>query len=452
MGLLEKFIANTNFQQHHLLLAVSGGIDSVVLCELCHQAGYTFTIAHCNFQLRAEESDRDEAFVQQLGNKYGVPVLIKKFDTETHALLHRQSIQEAARELRYTWFNELLDTYAPAANSQLPTVNLLLTGHHADDNIETVLMNFFRGTGLHGLTGIPAINGRIRRPLLIFSREELVGFANESGLKHVEDSSNQSVKYTRNLFRNKIIPEIEEVYPQTKENLRANIDRFKEIEKLYHAGLGTITKKLCRQKGKEIHIPIKQLMEYNNKALVYEIISRYGFGEKQVDEVFKLANSESGSYIQSPRHTHRIIRHRHWFIISPVETKESDNIIIEAADSKIEFTAGLLQIETTTSTRPSTSNTVACLDMKLISFPLLLRRWKAGDYFYPLGMKKKKKVARFLIDQKLSKTDKENTWVIEMNKKIIWVVGHRIDDRFRITENTTKALRLELSTKFKSQN
>lgn len=449
MKLLEEFKANIKSQQlfsanDHLLLAVSGGIDSVVLCELCKQAGYSFTIAHCNFQLRGEESERDETFVQQLGNKYGVPVLIKKFDTETYALLHRQSIQEAARELRYTWFNELLTTN----DSRLST---LLTAHHADDNLETITMNFFRGTGLHGLTGIPAMNGRVRRPLLIFSREELVAFAEANQLKHVEDSSNQSLKYTRNLFRNKIIPEIEQVYPQTKENLRANIDRFKEIEKLYQLGLETIKKKLCRQKGKEIHIPIKQLMEYNNKALVYEITSAYGFGEKQVDEVIKLAGSESGSYIQSPRpqrpggNTYRIIKHRHWFIISPIEAKESDNIIIESSDKRIEFAAGIMQIETNKDPQAETVSTVACLDMKSISFPLLLRRWKAGDYFYPLGMKKKKKVARFLIDQKLSKTDKENIWVIEMNKKIIWIVGHRIDERFKLAENTQKMLKLSIS-------
>lgn len=449
MRLLEKFKGNIKSQQlfsanDHLLLAVSGGIDSVVLCELCKQAGYSFTIAHCNFQLRGEESDRDELFVQQLGNKYGVQVLIKKFDTETYALLHRQSIQEAARELRYNWFSELLTATDQAAG-------WLLTGHHADDNLETITMNFFRGTGLHGLTGIPAMNGRIRRPLLIFSREELLAFAQANQLQHVEDSSNQSVKYTRNLFRNKIIPEIEQVYPQTKENLRANIDRFKEIERLYQLGIETIKKKLCRQKGKEIHIPIKQLTEYNNKALIYEIINEYGFGEKQVDEVIKLAAGESGSYIQSPPsqspvgNTHRIIKHRHWFIISPIEAKESDNIIIESSDKRIEFAAGALQIDPSVPPRvPETSNAIACLDMKSIKFPLLLRRWKAGDYFYPLGMKKKKKVARFLIDQKLSKTDKENVWVIEMNKKIIWIVGHRIDDRFKLTESTQKMLKLSI--------
>lgn len=448
MELLQRFadhIAKTKLfsKKDQLLLAVSGGIDSIVLCELCKQAGYSFSIAHCNFQLRGEESDRDEAFVKELADKYGVPIHIKKFDTETYALRHRQSIQEAARDLRYNWFSELL-----AANSAL------LTAHHADDNIETVLMNFFRGTGLQGLTGIPAINGKIRRPLLIFSREELVAFAEANQLTHVEDSSNQSVKYTRNLFRHKIIPEIETVYPQTKENLRANIDRFNSIAQLYQQGVETITKKLCKQKGNETHIPVKQLMGFNNNALLYEIIKPYDFTEKQVDELIKLASSESGRYIQSPSNTYRIIRHRHWFIISPVESIESTNIIIEPTDKSISFAGGQLEVEqlrtsnaellTTAAPNKDTPNSIATLDAKEISFPLLLRRWKAGDYFYPLGMKKKKKVARFLIDQKLSKTEKENVWVIEMNKKIIWVVGHRIDDRFRITDNTLTSIRLKV--------
>jgi tRNA(Ile)-lysidine synthase len=445
MELLERFTGNIKSQQlfasgDHLLLAVSGGIDSVVLCELCKQAGYTFSIAHCNFQLRGEESDRDEAFVKQLAEKYKVPFFVKKFDTETYALRNRQSIQEAARELRYSWFEELLNKKTP--NSELPAPNFLLTAHHADDNVETVIMNFFRGTGLHGLTGIPAINGRIRRPLLIFSRAAILAFAKESELIHVEDSSNQSVKYTRNLVRHTIIPMVENVYPQTKENIRANIDRFKDTERLYQQGVEMIRAKICKQKDKEVHIGIKQLMGYNNKALVYEIIRAYGFAEKQVAEVFKLADSESGRYIQSPGNTHRIIRHRHWFIISPAETTLSENILIEPTDKEILFAGKQLQIETTRNLKPETRNSVACLDSNEITFPLLLRRWKAGDYFYPLGMKKKKKVARFLIDQKLSKTEKENVWVIEMNKKIVWVVGHRIDDRFKIKDTTQKMIRL----------
>lgn len=446
MSLLNKFQEAVK-QQHlfslkdKLLLAVSGGIDSVVLCELCKQAGYDFIIAHCNFQLRGEESERDELFVKQLANRYGMEAEVKKFDTEKYAAENKLSTQEAARKLRYGWFAELVESQ----KSKIKNQNLLLTAHHADDNNETLLMNFFRGTGLHGLTGIPVSINYIRRPLLHFSKEMLLEFAKANNLDFVEDSSNQSSKYTRNFFRNEIIPAISKVYPQVKDNLQDNINRFKEIEKLYQFSIDELKKKLCKQKGNEIHIPFKQLMAYNNRALIFEIISNYGFNEKQVEEVIKLAESESGKYIQSPASSYRIIKHRHWFIISPVVAIESANIIIEAWDKEILFTPGTLRIERTSNLKPQTSNNAVSLDTKEIQFPLLLRKRKTSDYFYPLGMKKKKKINRFLIDLKLSAPEKEKVWVIESNQQIIWVVGHRIDDRFKITEHTKESLSLTLS-------
>ncbi len=444
--LLAQFCATTKSNnlfssKDKLLLAVSGGADSVVLCELCKQAGYHFIIAHCNFKLRGEESERDEQFVRELATRYAVEVLVKQFDTEMYAAENKLSTQEAARELRYNWFAELVRSWEPG----IKTRNFLLTAHHADDSNETVLMNFFRGTGLHGLTGIPVSNQYIRRPLLYFSKDELLQFATENKLEFVEDSSNQSSKYTRNFFRNEIIPAVSKVYPQVRENLQDNITRFAAIEKLYQLSVAELKKKLCKSKGKEIHIPVKPLMAYDNKALIYEIISGYGFTEKQVDEVVKLAESDSGKYIQSPASSYRIIKHRHWFIISPVTATESENIIIEEVDTVIQFALGTLGIERTSNLQLTASNTAVSLDAKEIQFPLLLRKRKTGDYFYPLGMKKKKKVSRFIIDQKLSKTEKEIIWVIESNQRIIWVVGHRIDERFKLTENTKAALSLTLS-------
>ncbi len=452
MSLLTGFIRN--IQQQHLftakdtlLLAVSGGVDSVVLCELCKQAGYDFIIAHCNFQLRGEESERDEQFVQQLGEKYGVEVKLKGFDTEQYAADHKLSIQEAARALRYEWFEDIvrsLESGVVSQETEPGTKTLLLTAHHADDNAETLLMNFFRGTGLHGLTGIPASVNYIRRPLLPFSKEALLAFAKEEQLDYVEDSSNQSSKYTRNFFRNELIPAISKVYPQVKDNLQDNIDRFKQIEKLYQLSVGAIKKKLLKEKGAEVHIPVKQLMDYHNRALLYEIIKKYGFHEKQVEELVKLADSDSGRYIESPLSPYRIIKHRHWFIISPVHSTASTAIVIEEKDKQVIFEQGLLQVETTSDLKPETSNLIASIDFNKVIFPLLLRKWKTGDYFYPLGMTKKKKLSRFFIDQKLSKTAKENAWVIESNKRIIWVVGHRIDERVKVIPSTKKMLKLSL--------
>jgi tRNA(Ile)-lysidine synthase len=308
-------------------------------------------------------------------------------------------------------------------------------------------MNFFRGTGLHGLIGIPVAYGHIKRPLLSFTKAELLTYAEEHQLQYREDSSNQLSKYTRNFFRNEIIPAISKVYPQVNENLQDNINRFKEIEKLYTLSTQVIIKKLCRQKDAEMHIPIKQLMLYNNRALIYEIIKPYGFSEKQIDEVLKLAESESGKYIDSPALKYRIIKHRHWFIIAPVESSEARNIIIEEGMNSLQFEMGRLKFEQISNSKHQISNSsfIAYLDSAAIQFPLLLRKWKTGDYFYPLGMKKKKKLSRFFIDQKLSKTEKEKMWVIESNQKIIWAVGQRIDDRFKITDSTKQILQIELT-------
>jgi tRNA(Ile)-lysidine synthase len=444
----ENIRANNLFSlKDKLLLAVSGGVDSIVLCELCKQAGYDFEIVHCNFQLRGEESVRDEKFVKRLAENYKVEIKFKKFDTEKVAKENKISIQEAARVLRYEWFEEIVNCQLSMVNKESaihhsPFTIHVLTAHHADDNAETVLMNFCRGTGLHGLTGIPVSYGNIKRPLLIFTKDELVQFAKENKLDFVEDSSNLSSKYTRNLFRNEIIPAISKAYPQVNENLNDNIDRFKEIEKLYKLAINDIKRKLVKEKGSEWHIPIKQLMGYNNRALIYDIIADFGFNEKQIDEVIKLAESDSGKYIDSPTFNYTIIKHRHWFIISPINSVESTTIIIKENDRTVIFGEGKIEIETseTSNPKPQTSNNIACLDAKEVNFPLILRKWKAGDYFYPLGMKKKKKLSRFFIDQKLSKTEKEKAWVIEMNKKIIWVVGKRIDERFKVTEKTKNGL------------
>ncbi len=461
MSLLSRF--QQYIQQQHLfqskdplLLAVSGGVDSVALVDLCAKAGYQFHIAHCNFQLRGEESEGDEAFVRSLGEKYNVEVLVKKFDTATYATEQKLSIQEAARVLRYEWFEELVNGEWSMVNSEssaaaLPThhsplTTHLLTAHHADDNNETLLMNFFRGTGLHGLTGIPVAYGDIKRPLLSFTKEELLQYAAENKLQYREDSSNQSSKYTRNFFRNEIIPAIENVYPQVKQNLKDNMERFKSIEALYKLTTQQLIKKLCKQKGVEIHIPAKQLLQYNNRALIYEIIKPYGFTEKQIAEVEKLAVAETGKFINSPVLAFRIIKNRAWLVIASAEDAELGHVIVEGPGTT-GFAAGLLEVKQIPNSQlpiPN-SNTEVLLDAKHIEFPLLLRKWKTGDYFYPLGMKKKKKVARFLIDLKLSKTEKENVWVLESNQKIIWVVGHRIDERFKLLPSTATALQIKYS-------
>jgi len=302
---------------------------------------------------------------------------------------------------------------------------------------------------LNGLTGIPVSFGSVRRPLLLFWKHELSEFAKENGLVFVEDSSNQSSKYTRNLFRNEIIPLIANAYPQVKTNLQNNTDRFWEINKLYRVLTSDIKKKLCRHENNELRIPIKQLMSYDSRALIFEIICDFGFTEKQIDEVIKLAESESGKFIQSPQNSYRIIKFRSWFIVSSHDFQSAEIFVIDEQMKRLDAGDLKIKIENRIHTpdfRLPTSNSIACLDAGVITFPLVLRKWRAGDYFYPMGMRKKKKLARFFIDQKLSKTEKEKAWVLEMDKKIIWVVGMRIDDRFKITDQTENILRVSLET------
>ncbi len=423
----------------HLVLAVSGGVDSVVLADLVFNAGFQLSIAHCNFQLRGEESERDEGFVRSLGEKYGVEVFVKRFDTLQFAEQNKIGIQEAARSLRYNWFTDLL-------NSKLKTQNCkLLTAHHADDNIETVLFNIFRGTGMSGLHGILPQQGNIIRPLLFAKREDILAYAKENQLSWVEDSSNESTKYSRNYIRHEVLPMLKQIFPSVTDNISNSIERWREGEALYNQALAQHKKKLCEFKGNEVHIPVLKLQRsIPLKTITFEIIKDFGFSSAQTEDVVGLLESESGKYVSSA--THRIIRNRNWLIIAPNQSTEAHTILIEKGEKKICFSEGILNIEPSFDCRPSTVDQIATLDLADIKFPLLLRKWKQGDYFYPLGMKKKKKLSRFLIDQKVSINDKEKVWVIESNKKILWVVGYRIDDRFKITPSTKEVLKLSLQT------
>ena len=440
----QKQFCHLTINNCHLLLAVSGGVDSVVLVDLMDKAGFSYQIAHCNFQLRGEESERDEQFVRNLAKKYGKQILVKRFDTNEYAQTHKCAIQEAARDLRYEWFAEIINGLESSTHDS-PLTTHVCTAHHADDNIETMLMHFFRGTGIQGLTGIQPIlkERKLIRPLLSFRKMELLEYAQENGLHFVEDSSNASDKYTRNYFRNQLIPQIKEVFPQVEENLLHNIQRFSEVAALYEQSVQQQLQKLVEPKGNEFHIPVLKWKKVNPlPTITWELIKPYGFTAAQTNEVIKLLDAENGSHIAS--NTHRIIRNRNWMIISPITTLIAQNIIIESGETTVLFENGELKIEEIQNSKFKIQNDLseASVDSKNIYFPLLLRKCKTGDYFYPLGMQKKKKISRFLIDLKLSKTEKEKVWVLESNQKIVWVIGYRIDDRFKITDQTKSALQL----------
>ncbi len=460
-----QFLKQYNFAaaKTKWLVAVSGGVDSVVLCHLCIANSIPFAMAHCNFQLRGTESESDKAFVTALAKQLNTELFVKDFDTKKYMAETGKSLQVTARELRYNWFGELLESlktttqyslftsHGFATTSQSPIPNpYLATAHHANDNIETVLMNLFRGTGIKGLRGIQPVQAAIIRPLLNTTKEAILDYAKTHNLCWVEDSSNSSDKYTRNFIRNKIVPLMEEVIPRDEMGFEKTMEMLAEVEILYNEAIAIHKKKLLEVKGKEIHIPVLKLFASKPlKTIVYEIIKDFGFSSLQTEDVLALLKSESGKYVASA--THRIIRNRAWLIIAPQKGEEANLVLIDRPDDKVQFAVGSLQLATisynVSINMVLTSADIALLNAADIQFPLILRPWKQGDYFYPLGMMKKKKLSRFLIDQKISKTDKEKIWVVESNKKILWVVGHRIDERFKIKEGTKELLRLHFTPK-----
>lgn len=443
MDLLNLFIKNYKSQnlfdpKSKLLVAVSGGVDSVALCQLCRHSGLKFAVVHCNFQLRGDDSERDERFVASLAAQLEVPFFSVKFDTKKYAEENKVSTQVAARELRYHWFEQV---------RKENNYDYILTAHHADDNVETVLMSFFRGTGIRGLTGIKSKNGKIRRPLLFARRSELENFIEKNKLPYVQDESNLHDDYTRNYFRNTVLPMIEKIFPEASENILSNIERMKEVSLLYRQAIEQHRKKMMVPKGNEWFLPVLLLQKSDAVAtILFEIVREYGFTSGQVSEIINLLDSESGKYIVSP--THRILKDRRHLIISPLKESENTSVIMEGF-GEYAFAGGTVIVKEMADvpSQISADDAITMLDAKNISFPLILRPWKTGDYFYPLGMPKKKKVSRFLIDKKLSLIEKERVWVVEMNKKIIWVLGYRIDNRFKITLSTEKIIQLELRSK-----
>lgn len=417
-----------------ILVAVSGGIDSVVLLDVLAKSRIKLAVAHCNFQLRGEESDSDEQFVKSLSEQYGIPFYCKKFDTNAFAKANQLSIQESARNLRYEWFNQLLADHKFA---------YVATAHHADDQVETVLMNIFRGTGIAGLHGILPVQGKVIRPLLDVKRLAILEYANQYHIKWVEDASNASDKYSRNFIRHHIIPAAQAVYPNAVDNILASIERWREAEIIYNDAVIKIKQDLFEIKQHEIHIPVlKWKKQVPLQTITFELLQPFGFDSKQTSEAIKLLDAHTGSYIASA--SHRLIKNRNWMIIAPLQQDVQDNIIIDVNDSTVVFDQHKLELRLIESKnyQLQTVNHIAAIDAAKISFPLVLRKWKQGDYFYPLGMTKKKKLSKFFIDQKLSKTEKEQCWILTSGDKIVWVVGHRMDNRFKLTPNTKKILLL----------
>ena len=418
--------------QSKLLIAISGGLDSVVLTHLCHKLGFHIALAHCNFNLRGNESDADEDFVLQLAENLELEVFVERFDTELYAKENKCSIQMAARELRYTWFAELAE--------QLK-FDYILTAHHADDNLETFIINFTRGTGLEGLKGIPEVNDKFVRPLLSFSSKDIETYAQENNMKWRDDSSNRSVKYLRNKLRHEVIPILKEINPSLLQSFQSTLSNLNDTADIIEESTNAVLKRAIETID-ENHVAFK-ISEFKNvnnpKAYLFEIFKDYGFTEW--NDVVDLLYAETGKQVFS--NTHRLIKNREHLLLSKIQLNDNQEILITEDDDKKQTTLGVLFFKETDAVLEPSLNCIY-VDKALLKFPLTLRNKKEGDVFYPLGMSGKKKVSKYFKDERLSLLDKENTWLLCSGDHIIWVVNRRADNRFRVTENTKRILKIEL--------
>ena len=410
-------------QDKKLLLAVSGGMDSMVLVHLFQRLNLNFALAHCNFQLRGTESDGDENFVVDYAKHNNITFFVTKFETENYSKELKLSTQVAARKLRYDWFNKLL---------LIEKFDYVATAHHLDDQVETFMINLSRGTGLDGLTGIPSKNGNIIRPMLPFSRKEIEEYVSENKLQWREDSSNASDKYLRNKIRHHIVPVFKEVNESFLQSFQNTLNHLNQEQSLVNDAVLMVYKKVVSEEKEQFKINISALLQYENyKAYLYQWLYKYGFSAW--NDIYNLMESQSGKQILSEKYI--LLKDREFLILSKKEITDFDQIIIHSITEKPNF-----PLKLTICNLSDISNqlkNVIFVDENKIQFPLTIRKWKEGDYFYPSGMQGKKKVNKYFKDEKFTLFQKQETWILESNNQIVWIIGHRADERFKV-ENTTQ--------------
>jgi tRNA(Ile)-lysidine synthase len=424
---------NTLFgSEDKVILAISGGIDSVCMAGLFHEAGFNFAIAHCNFGLRADESEEDEDFVKKLAKKYKVPFFVQHFNTSEFAAQEKISIQMAARELRYAWFQELLirEKY-----------DRIAVAHHQNDVLETMLLNLVRGTGIAGLHGINPKKGKIVRPLLFATREQIMEYVAEFHLGWREDSSNESSKYSRNLMRNEVIPLLKQLNPDIENTILQTSERVSAAEKIYEEYIKNLQAELFSSEGSVLYLSLEKFKKQKATVpVLFELIKDYGFNYTVAREIFSSMDSESGKKFESPAYV--LVKDRAQLVITLKNLSAFMSLGID--EGQTEIIAGNFKLNFSVSTssnfKISSAKDQACLDLDKIKFPLQLRKWKEGDWFCPLGMNKKKKLSDFLIDQKVPLNLKDQVYVLISAGSIIWIVNYRVDERFKVTEKTENIL------------
>lgn len=426
---------NLSFLQgKKLLIACSGGVDSVVLVSLCHAIGLEFCLAHCNFKLRGNESDMDANFVRGLATDLKTSFFLKEFDTAAFSKNNGISIQMAARELRYQWFKEIAKEH---------TFQFVLTAHHLDDSLETFLINLSRGTGIEGLLGIPETKGIYVRPLLPFSRDQILRFAKKKKIAWKEDSSNESTKYLRNKLRHEVIPNLKSINPAFLQNFATTLSNLKQTENLIANEICRIKDEVFSYKDPEhTRIDINKLLKYGTPKLYsYELLKDYGF--TAWEDIVSILDSQPGKQIFS--RTHRLVKDRDSLLLVTIQEDVPDRYYtIHDDESVLMIPSGLLKFKEVPEWSETNLATIY-VDKEKLKYPLVVRKWKEGDYFYPLGMKGKKKVSKYFKDEKLSLLAKERVWLLCSGDDVVWIINYRADDRFRITPQTKKIVKVTIT-------
>lgn len=426
------------FQQHiqenfskvfksNIGIAISGGVDSVVLLDLFLKSGIQVSLLHCNFQLRGTESDGDKNFVEGLASKYKLPFFTINFETLTYAKKNKTSIQIAARELRYSWFKQI------ATEQKIDKIAL---AHHMDDSVETFLINLSRGTGLEGLTGIPKENSIFFRPLLPFSKDEILEYAKENCLLWREDSSNKETKYVRNFLRQEVIPKLKELTPSFLNNFKNSQQYISKSQDLVTSYVASFRKQHFNT-NKDIRgyqLDIEVLKKENNIELVlFEILKDFGF--KAWEDIQHLITSQTGKKVCSKTHT--LLKNRNHLLLFPTPEKTELSYKLGFEDTQLKIGENFILKK-----EENLSEASIALDADKLKFPLHIRRRKEGDIFFPIGMKGKKKVSKYFKDEKFSQLQKQETWLLCSGNEVIWIIGYRVDRRFSVTPETKKTLML----------
>lgn len=417
-----------------ILVAVSGGIDSVVLCEVLHQLKYEFAVAHCNFGLRAEDAEADQLFVKKLAKKYDVPFFTENFNTRAFAGQEKLSIQMAARTLRYAWFERV---------RQQEGYDYIATAHHSNDLSETILLHLTKGTGIAGLHGIPPKNGHIIRPMLSITKDDIYEYVTERKLIWREDTSNETTKYQRNKIRHEVIPVLKEINPNLEETMQHTAERVSHAESIVSAYIENLREQSIKEAENAWYVSLKPLQNATGLPVVlHELLRPFNFSYSVVLELVEALDGLSGKQFDSPTHT--LVKDRDQLVITPRNLSSFGSILIQEGDTQVQAGDVYFSIKYVDADKYklNTKPHVAALDADQLRFPLKLRAWQEGDWFVPLGMNGKKKISDFLIDKKIPANLKDRILLLISDQSVAWVVNQRLDNRFKVTEKTQRVVEI----------